>query len=231
MKLNIKGDIASWNDSIVDFENTMKNIDENEPLEIECNSYGGDVFLGINIANMIRGHKGETTVTVTGIAASAASIIAASADKVRMYSSSQIMVHLPWTIAAGNSNDFRKLADDLDSIGESVLNAYSHRGDKEVIRGLVENETFLTAEQAITYGLADEIIDAKAEVVQSKLFRNEVEKFNNTIVETVEDNEQLKQEINTLKSQVLELQNQLNQPKEEPIEQPKVAAKRKGFFF
>ena len=231
MKLNIKGDIANWNDSIIEFEKNMKNIDEKEPLEIECNSYGGDVFLGINIANMIRGHKGKTTVTVTGIAASAASIIAASADEVRMYSSSQIMVHLPWTIAAGNSNDFRKLADDLDSIGESVLNAYSHRGDKEVIRELVENETFLTAEQAISYGLADKIIDAKAETVQSKLFRNEVEKFNNTIASTVEGNGELIQEIDHLKSQVATLQNQINTLTEEPKEPPKVAARRKGFFF
>ena len=235
MKHKIKGDIISWNSSIWDFNHKMKSIKEDEDIELEINSYGGDVFLGIDLMNTLRGHGGKVTVTVTGIAASAASIIAMGADTIRMYSNTQLMVHNAWTYAAGNAKELRKVADDLESIGESVLASYTHRVDEKTVAKLLDEETYLSASKAKELGFIDEIVDAKAEEVESEIFSNKASEFNNSITSatpsSVEGNAELMQEINDLKSQVLDLQSKLNEPKEEPIEQPKVAAKRKGFFF
>lgn len=233
MKHKIKGDIISWNSSIWDFNHKMKSIKEDEDIELEINSYGGDVFLGIDLMNTLRGHNGKVTVVITGIAASAASIIAMGADVIRMYSNTQLMVHNAWTYAAGNAKELRKVADDLESIGESVLASYTHRVDEKTVAKLLDEETYLSASKAKELGFIDEIIDAKAEEVESEIFSNKASEFNNSIAasSSVEGNAELMQEIKDLKSQVLDLQSKLNEPKEEPIEQPKVAAKRKGFFF
>lgn len=233
MKHKIKGDIISWNSSIWDFNHKMKSIKEDEDIELEINSYGGDVFLGIDLMNTLRGHNGKVTVVITGIAASAASIIAMGADVIRMYSNTQLMVHNAWTYAAGNAKELRKVADDLESIGESVLASYTHRVDGKTVAKLLDEETYLSASKAKELGFIDEIIDAKAEEVESEIFSNKASEFNNSIAasSSVEGDAELMQEIKDLKSQVLDLQSKLNELKEEPIEQPKVAAKRKGFFF
>ncbi|MCT6925395.1 head maturation protease, ClpP-related [Metasolibacillus sp.] len=234
MKHKIKGDITSWNGTIYDFNYKMRNIKEDEDITLEINSYGGDVFMGIDIMNTLRAHKGTVTVIITGIAASAASIIAMGADVVKMYSNTQLMVHHAWTYAAGNAKKLRKIADDLESIGESVLASYTHRVEEETVKQLLDEEKYMSAKTAKEYGFIDEIIDGKAEEVESEIFSNKAQEFNNALAttsSTVEGNEELMQEINNLKSQVTSLQTQLNQSKEEPVEQPKVAAKRKGFFF
>ncbi len=134
MKHRIKGDIISWNSSIWDFNYKMKSIKEDEDIELEINSYGGDVFLGIDLMNTLRGHAGNVTIIITGIAASAASIIAMGANTIKMYSNTQLMVHNAWTYAAGNAKELRKVADDLESIGESVLASYTHRVDEAIVK-------------------------------------------------------------------------------------------------
>lgn len=226
MKLKIHGDIIDWNDSIIDFQNSMKGIDENEELEVDINSLGGDVFLGISIANTIRGHKGKTTTVISGIAASAASIIATASDSVKMYSSSQLMVHNVWTLAMGNSKDLRKVADDLEKIGESVLASYTHRVDEKTVKDLLDAETYLTAKESKEYGFADVIIDENPKAVQSKVFADLAKKFNDKLSTekptkpipsaTVNiDEETLKQMFTNFKDEIKnDLQQQNNKPPE-----------------
>ena len=98
----------------------MSEIATDEDITLEMNSYGGDVFLGIDICNTLRSHPGHVTAIVTGIAASAASIAIMGADTIRAYSNTQIMIHHAWTIVAGNAVELRKAADDLDSIGPNT---------------------------------------------------------------------------------------------------------------
>jgi len=178
MKHKIKGDIISWNSSIWDFNQKMKSIKEDENIELEINSYGGDVFLGIDIMNTLRGHKGEVSVTITGIAASAASVIIMGADKIKAYGNTQIMLHNAWTFAMGNSKELRKVADDLESINESVLASYTHRLDADKVKKLLDDETYLSASKALELGLIDEIIDLQTEEVESKIFENKAKEFN-----------------------------------------------------
>ena len=225
MKHKIKGDIISWNSSIYDFNYKMRSVKEDEDITLEINSYGGDVFLGIDIMNTLRGHKGDVTVIITGIAASAASVIAMGADVIKMYSNTQLMVHNAWTYASGNAKELRKVADDLESIGESVLASYTHRVDADTVKKLLDEETYMSASKAKKYGFIDEIVDVAAEEVESEIFSNKAKEFNNTI--KAED-KQLEKKIISLEDEIKKLKQKLNED-EEP-KQP-AATQRKGFFF
>lgn len=237
MKHKLKGDIISWNSSIWDFNQKMKSIKEDEDITLEINSYGGDVFLGIDIMNTLRSHQGKVTVIVTGIAASAASIIAMGADVIKMYSNTQLMIHNAWTIVAGNAKELRKKADDLDSIGESVLASYTHRVDEDTVKKLLDEETYLSAKKAKEYGFIDDIMDDAAEEVESEIFSNKAKEFNSKVkndrlkaTATIKiDASDLKDTISSLQEQINELKQKLNEKEQEP-KQP-AAAKRRGFFF
>lgn len=221
MKHKITGDISSWNGTIYDFKNKMRNIKKDEGIELEINSYGGDVFAGIDIMNTLRAHGGNVTLTITGIAASAASIIAMGADKIRMFSNTQLMVHNAWTIVAGNAKELRKKADDLDSIGESVLASYTHRVDAKTVEKLLDEETYLSADKAKELGFVDEIVDGNAETVESEIFQDGAKTFNNSIksdvdkfIEKETDEDLIEKIANRLEKKILAKQNKSKESEE-----------------
>ena len=184
MKHKITGDLTSWNWSVYEFNHKMSEIAADEEITLEMNSYGGDVFIGIDLCNTLRSHPGHVTAIVTGIAASAASIAIMGANTIKAYSNTQIMIHNAWTIVAGNANELRKSADDLDSIGESVLASYTDRIDADQAKKLLDDETFLSAAKAKELGLVDEIIQSQAaEEVESEIFQDKVKEFNSLIKE------------------------------------------------
>jgi ATP-dependent Clp protease protease subunit len=170
MKHKIKGDIINWNSSIWDFIYQMKSIKEDEDIDLSVNSYGGDAFLGINICNTLKDHKGLVTVTITGMAASAASVICIGADKIRAHANTMLMVHNAQTFVAGDAKKLRKAADDVEKVSQAVLKSYTNRVDADTMKKLLDDETYLTAEEALKYGLIDEIIDAEPEEVESEIF-------------------------------------------------------------
>lgn len=225
MKHKIKGDIISWNSSIYEFNNLMRNIKEDEDIDLEINSYGGDVFMGIDIMNTLRGHKGKVSVTITGIAASAASVIVMGADTIKAYGNTQLMLHNAWTYAMGNAKELRKIADDLESVNESVLASYTHRIDADQAKKLLDNETYLSASKALELGLIDEIIDSEPEEVESKIFENKAKEFNNKIqkpsfVAAVNVNtDTIEQMISELRNEIEQLKNQTKkEPTPKPVE-------------
>lgn len=235
MKHKIKGDIISWNSSIYEFNYLMKDIKEDEDIELEINSYGGDVFLGIDLCNTLRSHKGEVTVVITGIAASAASVIAMGADKIKIYNNAQMMIHNAWTFAMGNAKELRKVADDLESINESVLASYTHRLDADIAKKLLDDETYFSAKKAKEYGLVDEIIgDAEVEEVESKIFENKAKEFNNKIstfksagklVATMKPDEPLIKMFEDLKNEIEQLKNQKpKEPEQDPVKNSNLSA-------
>lgn len=127
-----------------------------EDVEIRVNSPGGDVFEGITIYNMLRNYSGNVRVVVDGLAASIASIIALGGDEIIMNEGSFFMIHNPWSGAMGEANDFRKQADVLDSIRDQLLGIYQKATgmSEEEIVSMMDEETWLTAEQAIEMGFA-----------------------------------------------------------------------------
>ncbi|GIN74024.1 hypothetical protein J14TS2_44990 [Bacillus sp. J14TS2] len=229
MKHKIKGDIISWNSSIWDLNQKMKSIKEDEDITLEINSYGGDVFLGIDIMNTLRSHQGKVTVIITGIAASAASIIAMGADTIKMFSNTQLMVHNAWTYATGNAKELRKVADDLESIGESVLASYTHRVDADTVQKFLDEETYMAASKAKDYGFIDEIVDDVAEEVESEIFSNKAKEFNSSISKN--DDNQLENKIVNLENEIERLKKKLNEQEPKQESKQPVAAKQRGFFF
>lgn len=167
-ELLLYGDISShtwWDDEVTpkQFKEDLDALGDINELRIYINSDGGDVFAGHAIHSMIKRHKAHVTVYIDGLAASIASVIAMAGDTVVMPSNSMLMIHDPWTIAVGNANEFRKLAEDLDKISESIVAAYVDKTglDAETVASLMEAETWLTAADAVDLGFADEIEEAK----------------------------------------------------------------------
>ena len=129
------------------------------PVNVRVNSPGGDVFAGVAMSQAIRDYAEEVTVFVDGYAASAASLIAVSADKTVMGQGSFLMIHKAWTIAMGNADEFLAQAGVLEKIDGSLAEMYATKSGKsaEHYAPLLAAETWLTAKEAIAEGLADEI--------------------------------------------------------------------------
>lgn len=167
-ELLLYGDISSstwWGDEITPaaFAQDLKSLGDVSVLNIYINSGGGDVFAGQAIYSMLKRHPARKNVYVDGLAASIASVIAMAGDTVFMPKNAMMMVHKAWTMAIGNANDLRKLADDMDKIDESILITYQDKTglEKDKIVEMVNAETWLTAEEAVAYGFADQIEEAK----------------------------------------------------------------------
>jgi ATP-dependent protease ClpP protease subunit len=135
-------------------------------INLFINSPGGDVMDGVAIYGQIRRHNAHVTAYIDGWACSIASVIPMAADKVVMSDTSMMMIHHPWSVAVGNSDEFRKAADTLDSILEgSIIPAYKSKcGDKisdSKLREFLKNEKMLTAKECLQYGFCDEITERK----------------------------------------------------------------------
>ena len=112
----------------------------------------------------LREHKGKITVKVTGIAASAASVVAMAGDEVLMSPVAYMMIHDPWTYAAGNAREFEHQADVLREIGEGLIAAYTAKTGKgrDEIAAMLEAETYMNAQRCVDEGFADGILYEQA---------------------------------------------------------------------
>lgn len=131
--------------------------DEVTQIILRINSPGGEVFEGVSILNMLRAHKASVTAVVDGLAASAASVIAAGCDDVVMSPGTQMMIHSPSTIVWGDAADMRKTADILDGVEASLIEIYTAKAGEKDWTTLLADETWLTAAAAVEMGLADRI--------------------------------------------------------------------------
>lgn len=129
-------------------------------INVHINSPGGSVFDGVAIYNALRNHSAEVTTHVDGLAASIASIIALAGDNIVIAENAMMMIHNPWSYAAGESKDFRKMADALDQIREALITTYTSKTGKsrEVVGAAMDAETWFTASEARDYGLVDSVV-------------------------------------------------------------------------
>lgn len=141
----------------------LRSIGDND-VTVKINSPGGDVFEGLAIYNLLREHKGKVTVQVLGLAASAASFIAMAADEIQVARAGFLMIHNSWTMAAGDRNEIREVADFLEQIDGTLADIYSVRtGDKpEAMRKLMDVETWMGGSAAIEAGFADSLLASDA---------------------------------------------------------------------
>ena len=136
---------------------------DSDTLNVRINSPGGSMFDGNTIYNYLRSIKQRIDVTVDGMAASAASIVAMAGDSIRMPENSFLMIHNPWMVVAGDSKIMRKTADDLDTMRDGAIKTYLERaGDKmsrDDLVAMLDDETWIGADRAVELGLADEVLD------------------------------------------------------------------------
>lgn len=124
------------------------------------NSPGGDCIAAAQIYNMLMDYKGNVTVKIDGIAASAASVISMAGTKVLMSPTSLMMLHNPFTIAIGDSEEMQKAIGMLNEVKESIINAYEIKTglSRTRLSHLMDAETWLNANKAIELGFADAIM-------------------------------------------------------------------------
>ena len=171
---NIFGEIVADEASMFSYEDTtpqqvsslLKHCNEDDEIEFQISSPGGDVNACIAICNLIKNCKNKTTSVVLGLAASSASVIACACDELKMYKNSMLMVHLPWTGLYGNSEEFRKTADVLDKYGDAIINVYKSKFNKtnEEILDFMKNETWITGEYAKNFGLNYTLLEEDNEI-------------------------------------------------------------------
>jgi ATP-dependent protease ClpP protease subunit len=159
----VYGEIGTWGITANQFVQDLRAMDDGvSPVLAAFNSIGGDLFDGLAMHNALSRLGARCTGRIDALAASAASVAVCGAHKVVIAASAMLMIHNPWTYAAGDAEDFRKVADVLDQTTEAIIAAYKAKApniDEAELRRLVAAETWLTASEAVALGLADEIGD------------------------------------------------------------------------
>lgn len=184
-KLSIYGSIGGWF-SENDAQSIRRKLDgtKAEKIHVHINSGGGSAFDGVAIGNMLKNHEAEVIVHVDGYAASAASVIAMAGDKVIMPSNTMMMIHQASTFEYGNADVLEKTAKDLRKIDTALAASYKKRfvGTDEELTQLLKDETWLTADEAVALGFADEVAD-EIEIDESQEEETEVvENFKESVV-------------------------------------------------
>ena len=156
-------------------------------ITLWINSPGGDVFAASQIYNMLMDYKGNVTVKIDGLAASAASVIAMAGTRVLMSPVSQIMVHNPMTVAIGNAEEMSKAIKMLSEIKESIINAYELKTNlpRDEISKMMDSECWMNAKKAVELGFADEIMytekDQNSEKISNSYIFSRMAVTNNLI--------------------------------------------------
>ena len=163
---------------------------DGQHLHLRINSPGGSVVEGTAIYNALRRHKGGLTVHIDALAASMASVIAMSGSPVYIADNALLMIHNPWTVSAGDSEQLRKEAALLDKLKSTLVNAYTRKTgiDQEQIGEMMNAETWLDAVEAVALGFADAIEEgvAAAATATPEILRARFDTFAKGMTQTEE---------------------------------------------
>ena len=154
-------EIGTYGVTAQDFISEIKGL-KDMPINLRINSLGGDVFDGMAMYNVIKRREAKTTVYIEGIAASIATIIALGADEVIMAENSLFMIHNAWGGTSGEAKDMRKTAETLDKITSELTDIYVKKTGLsfEAIADMMDEETWLNAEEAFALGFIDTISES-----------------------------------------------------------------------
>ena len=204
---DVEGDYYDWwtgetirsETSANAFRDALASYPDAAEIRLYINSYGGSVFEGTAIYNQLRRHPARKTVYIDGFACSIASVIAMAGDRIIMPRNTMMMIHNMWMGAVGNAAALRKAADDLDIINAAGRAAYLEKaGDKLEESRLVEMmdaETWLTAEDCIALGLADEYADTDADLTKAQ---GMLQKANLALAQQIEVNRSIAAQLREL---------------------------------
>jgi len=161
----VYGDITSWGclESDVSSYTLAKEIEglDVDVINVYINSYGGEVAEGLAIYNQLRRHKAKVKTYCDGFACSAASVVFMAGDERIMSNASLLMIHNAWMYTAGDPNQLRKDAEELEKITEASINAYMSRVNitEEKLKEMMDAETWITPADALEMGFATSIVD------------------------------------------------------------------------
>lgn len=159
----VYGEIGTWGVSANQFVQDLRAMDDGaSPVVVAFNSIGGDLFDGLAIHNALSRLGERCTGRIDALAASAASVAVCGAHRVVIAANAMLMIHNPYTFTGGDAEDFRRVADVLDQTLEAIIAAYKSKApdiDEAELRRMVNAETWLTANEAVALGLADEVGD------------------------------------------------------------------------
>lgn len=184
--LYIFGNITGypWKEKDTDAYGIVKAIQgvTSNKINVHINSYGGDVSEGLAIYNTLKNSKAKVTTYCDGFACSAASVIFMAGDERIMNSASLLMIHNAWSSGYGNANELRKQAEDLDKITQASRSAYMAHvniSEGELIQ-LMDDETWLTAEESLKQGFATSIVEQEEERINQSAMMSIREKVLST---------------------------------------------------
>lgn len=220
--LTIFGDITSFpfceNDvSSYNLSKQLQQLTDVKTINVHINSYGGEVAEGLAIYNSLKNHKAKVKTYCDGFACSIASVIFMAGDERVMSNASLLMIHNAWTLAQGNANELRKQADDLDKITQASVNAYMNHVSisESELKDLLNNESWLDCNEALTKGFATKITESKDSDKASQSVKQSLIKMILANQEETEDEEE-EVEITEDDEEVVEEEIQNEEETEEP---------------
>lgn len=151
------------------FRDFLKEVPDGETIHLHINSQGGEVGEGVTIYNLLRqkSQAGSKIVGfVDGMAYSVAADIAMACDDLHMGLGASMLLHYPWMMAAGNAEQLREYADQLEALGEASVQLYMARAKnltEEELREMMRKETMMDPETCLKYGFCDVVDTYKAE--------------------------------------------------------------------
>lgn len=178
VELSLYDEIGAFGIGAKEFIADLKKY-KGQHIHLRINSPGGEIVEGSAIYNALARHEGGLTVHIDALAASMASVIAMSGNPVYMADNALLMIHNPWTLAAGEAKDLRKQADLLDTMKSNLVRAYQKKSgmeEKEIAK-LMDEETWLDAVEAVALGFVDAIEDGIPAAASAKDLRARFDNF------------------------------------------------------
>ena len=215
------------------FIQDMDALGEVEQIDLRISSPGGSIIEGNVIFNAIKRHAANVTVYIDGMAASMASVIAMAGDEVLMADNALLMIHNPWTVAIGDSEELRKEADLMDKMKAAIINAYSRSNySTEELEELMNATTWFTADEAFEAGFIDGTVQglkAAASVTElsaiaaqagatlpvEKIVSSIVAKHEAKVAQLEDELFEVSEQVEHGEAQIVELQNSLKEYKSE----------------
>lgn len=142
-------------------------------LDVRVNSVGGSVIEGMHIFNRLRLHEGAVAITIEGLAASVATVIACAGKPVKMMDAGWYMIHDPSGLSWGTAEDMRKAAELLDKMRDTIADVYVARTglDRDAVLQMMDAETWMSPTEARENGFVDEIIEIPQDMAIAAQFR------------------------------------------------------------
>lgn len=139
------------------FADDLKALGQVDLLTIRINSPGGIAFEGISIFNVLERHPARIEIEIDALAASIASVIAMAGDEIRIAANAMMMIHNPYSFAFGDAEELRHQADMMDQMKVGLVNTYAARTQTDPLKisDMMNEETWMTAQEAVDSGFAD----------------------------------------------------------------------------